>query len=73
MPNRTPGTHADVIAAIDAVDRSTSARGRLDRLGEGMLPQRDSVIQEGDVLHVVIREENATHAYHTIEHGPEEE
>ena len=45
----------------------------IDRLGEGMLPQRDSVIQEGDVLHVVLREENATHAYQVIEHGPEED
>ena len=45
----------------------------IDRLGEGMLPQRDSVIQEGDVLHVVMREENATHAYKVIERGPEEE
>jgi trk system potassium uptake protein TrkA len=45
----------------------------IDRLGEGMLPQRDSVIQEGDVLHVVLREENATHAYKVIEHGPEED
>ena len=45
----------------------------IDRLGEGMLPQRDSVIQEGDVLHVVLREENATHAYHVIDRGPEEE
>ncbi|HEX2895277.1 MAG TPA: TrkA family potassium uptake protein [Marmoricola sp.] len=45
----------------------------IDRLGEGMLPQRDSVIQEGDVLHVVMREENATHAYHVIDRGPEED
>jgi trk system potassium uptake protein len=45
----------------------------IDRLGEGMLPQRDSVIQEGDVLHVVLREENATHAYKVIDHGPEED
>jgi trk system potassium uptake protein TrkA len=45
----------------------------IDRLGEGMLPQRDSVIQEGDLLHVVLREENAGHAYQVIESGPEEE
>jgi trk system potassium uptake protein TrkA len=31
------------------------------------------VIQEGDVLHVVMREENATHAYQVIEQGPEED
>jgi trk system potassium uptake protein TrkA len=45
----------------------------IDRLGEGMLPQRDSVIQEGDRLHVVLREENAVHAYHVLDRGPEEE
>jgi trk system potassium uptake protein TrkA len=45
----------------------------IDRIGEGMLPQRDSVIQEGDLLHVVLREENAVHAYHVLERGPEEE
>ncbi|MFT4081565.1 MAG: TrkA family potassium uptake protein [Nocardioides sp.] len=44
----------------------------IDRLGEGVLPTRESVIQEGDVLHLVMREENATHAYQTIKHGPEE-
>ncbi|MET3960238.1 putative transporter YbjL [Marmoricola sp. OAE513] len=45
----------------------------IDRLGEGMLPTRESVIQEGDLLHVVLREENATHAYAVIESGPEAE
>ncbi len=45
----------------------------IDRLGAGMLPHRDSVIQEGDLLHVVMREENAVHAYEVIERGPEEE
>lgn len=44
----------------------------MDRLGEGELPHRDSVIQEGDLLHLVMREENAAHAYRTIDRGPEE-
>ena len=44
----------------------------IDRLGEGMLPHRESVIQEGDLLHLVMREENAAHAYQTITRGPEE-
>ncbi len=44
----------------------------IDRLGEGMLPMRQTVIQEGDVLHLVIREENAADAYATINRGPEE-
>jgi trk system potassium uptake protein len=31
------------------------------------------VIQEGALLHLVLREENASHAYKVIEHGPEED
>jgi trk system potassium uptake protein TrkA len=44
----------------------------IDRLGEGMLPTRDSVIQEGDLLHLVMREENAATAYQVIHQGPED-
>ena len=43
----------------------------IDRLGEGMLPTRETVIQEGDVLHIVMREENADRVYTVFEHGPE--
>ncbi len=45
----------------------------IDRLGEGTLPKRESVIQEGDVLHLVIREENAAEAYRVLNRGPEED
>jgi trk/ktr system potassium uptake protein len=45
----------------------------IDRLGEGMLPTKDSVIQEGDLLHLVMREENAGNVYSVIERGPEEQ
>jgi trk/ktr system potassium uptake protein len=45
----------------------------IDRLGEGMLPSRETVIQDGDLLHLVMREENASHAYARIEAGPEED
>ena len=34
----------------------------IDRLGEGMLPSRDTVLHEGDLLHLVMREENAGRA-----------
>jgi trk system potassium uptake protein len=44
----------------------------IDRLGEGVLPTRESVIQEGDLLHVVMREENAQHAYEVFDKGPQE-
>jgi trk system potassium uptake protein TrkA len=45
----------------------------IDRLGEGMLPTRESVIQEGDLLHLVMREENAARAYTVFDDGPEED
>jgi trk system potassium uptake protein TrkA len=51
---------------------STSRIAWIDRLGEGMLPTIDSVIQEGDLLHLVMREENAAGAYQVIHEGPEE-
>lgn len=44
----------------------------IDRLGEGMLPSRDSVIQEGDLLHLVMRENTAAHTFEIIERGPED-
>lgn len=43
----------------------------IDRLGEGVLPTRDSVLQEGDTIHVVMREENAERVYRVFEQGPE--
>ncbi|MDP9823331.1 potassium channel family protein [Nocardioides massiliensis] len=45
----------------------------IDRLGEGMLPHRESVIQEGDILHVVMREESADSVYAALHAGPEED
>ncbi len=44
----------------------------IDRLGEGMLPDRESVIQEGDLIHLVMREEHAAAAFMVIKNGPEE-
>jgi trk system potassium uptake protein TrkA len=43
----------------------------IDRLGEGVLPDRDSVIQEGDMLHLVTRQESSDHAYEVLGRGPE--
>ena len=43
----------------------------IERLGEGMLPDRDSVIQEGDVIHLVMREDRAAEAFAAIKDGPE--
>ena len=43
----------------------------IDRLGEGMLPTRESVLQENDVLHLVMREQSAERVYEVFERGPE--
>ncbi len=43
----------------------------IDRLGEGILPSRSSVLQEGDVLHLVMREEGADRAFAVLSRGPE--
>jgi trk system potassium uptake protein TrkA len=57
---------------IHLQEQSRSRIAWIDRLGEGMLPNRDSVLQEGDMLHLVMREEVAPHAYSVLERGPEE-
>lgn len=45
----------------------------IERLGEGMLPTRETVMQEGDVLNIVMRDENADHVRETIRNGPEDD
>jgi trk system potassium uptake protein len=53
-------------------DESGSRIAWIDRLGEGTLPHRDTVIQEGDLLHLVMREENAGRVYSVFNNGPED-
>ena len=63
---------------VGAPMRQLQEQGRcrvawIDRLGEGILPGRDTVIQEGDMLHVVTREETAQVTYDALGSGPETE
>ncbi|WP_240771384.1 TrkA family potassium uptake protein [Nocardioides sp. GY 10113] len=59
-------------ARVGALQEQARARiAWIDRLGEGMLPTFDSVIQEGDELHLAIREEHASFAYDVLARGPE--
>ena len=52
---------------------STGARvAFLTRLGEGMLPTRQTVLQDGDLLHVVIAEASAERTHAALAAGPEE-
>jgi trk system potassium uptake protein TrkA len=52
-------------------EQSGSRIAWIDRLGEGMIPDRESVIQEGDLLHLVMREQNADSVYEVYNNGPE--
>ena len=58
---------------VDLQQQSKARIAWIDRLGEGMLPARDSVMQEGDMLHLVMREENADNVYAVLQRGPEEQ
>jgi trk system potassium uptake protein TrkA len=58
---------------IKLQDQSGSRIAWIDRLGEGMLPTKDTVMQEGDLLHLVMREEHAEKVYQVFNDGPEDE
>ncbi len=44
----------------------------LTRLGEGMLPTKDTVLQEGDLVHVIMRIEDQAQVERVFAKGPEE-
>jgi trk system potassium uptake protein TrkA len=59
-------------AAFD-IEKATGARvAFLTRLGEGLLPRADTVIQEGDLVHVVMLERDAAAIESQLGHKPEE-
>jgi trk system potassium uptake protein TrkA len=59
--------------ALD-IETATGARvAFLTRLGEGLLPKRDTVIQEGDLVHVVMLERDAAAVEAQLGSKPAEE
>jgi trk system potassium uptake protein len=56
---------------VQLQEQSGSRIAWIDRLGEGMLPTRESVLQEGDILHLVMREDAAERVFEVFERGPE--
>jgi trk system potassium uptake protein TrkA len=52
-------------------EQSGSRIAWIDRLGEGVLPARTTVLQEGDVLHLVMREGTADRVFQVFHRGPE--
>jgi trk system potassium uptake protein TrkA len=58
--------------ALD-IERATGARvAFLTRLGEGLLPKADTVIQEGDLVHMVMLERDAAAVESQLGTKPEE-
>ena len=55
------------------IEKATGARvAFLTRLGEGVLPRADTVIQEGDLVHVVMLEREAAAVEAQLGTKPEE-
>ncbi|WP_026257194.1 potassium channel family protein [Actinopolymorpha alba] len=58
---------------ISDLEEASAARiAFLTRLGEGILPDRGTVIQDGDLVHVIIREGTVDKVEAAFAHGPEE-
>lgn len=57
---------------VTALEEASGARvAFLTRYGDGLLPGPDSVIQEGDLVHVVMRVDDALRVTATFENAPE--
>lgn len=57
---------------VTRLEEETGARvAFMTRLGEGLLPSLDTVIQDGDLLHVAMREEDVERVERRFATGPE--
>ena len=55
------------------MERTAGARvAFLTRLGEGLLPDGETVLQDGDILHVIMRADDAQTAESAFRQRPEE-
>ena len=68
-----PGRPTPGSATARSTSRSSPAAGSPGSTGwaRACCPRASQVIQEGDLLHLVMREENAAQAYDVIDDGPE--
>jgi trk system potassium uptake protein TrkA len=58
---------------ISRIEQSTGARiPFLTRFGEGLLPDHDTVLQDGDLVHVVMRDDMADAVQAALRQRPEE-
>jgi trk system potassium uptake protein len=68
-----PASHAWVGHRISKIEEETGVRvAFLTRLGEAMLPGADTVLQEGDLVHVVMRTDDVGSVEAAFVGGPEE-
>ena len=59
--------------AITELEASTGARvAFITRLGEGLIPDPHSVLQEGDLLHVTVRDEELSKVEEILARSPED-
>jgi trk system potassium uptake protein TrkA len=59
---------------VTALENQADVRiAYLTRLGAGLIPHSDTVIQEGDLLGVFMREDTADEAQAALDAGPEED
>lgn len=57
---------------VSELEEAAGARvAFLTRFGDGVLPDRDSVVQEGDLVHVLMRLDQSPHVSEVFERGPE--
>ena len=72
--DQVPVPEAWVATGIVALQQQTGARiAWIERLGAGMLPNLETVIQEGDVLHLVLHEADAAKVLKRLTAGPQED
>ncbi|MBA2478235.1 MAG: TrkA family potassium uptake protein [Sporichthyaceae bacterium] len=57
---------------VDDLERASGSRvALLNRIGEGLIPTSESVLQEGDLVHVVMREDEADRVTDVLGRKPE--
>ncbi|MPZ61478.1 MAG: TrkA family potassium uptake protein [Propionibacteriales bacterium] len=68
-------THADWVGkTVTQVEDASHARvAFLARLGDGVVPSRDTLVQEGDIVHMVMREAAADQVAAALAAPPQEE
>jgi trk system potassium uptake protein TrkA len=58
--------------AVSRIENITGARvAFITRLGAGLIPDEHTVFQEGDLLHMMVRDEDLANVEKSFSHAPE--